>query len=362
MTSLHLWPGLLPLHEARWARASRLEASDGVLRVHRGRRLQTVRVPGGRLHPVQPVRDLRVSCPFALVDADGRVRATIDLAEWVPAGAQPVGRRPGQGMGPPFPDVRDALAKALHARPSSTPWTDEAGATLSPVDVVARRRRQGVLLALAVLALGSMFTGVAWLLTVGGLAAIALVLLGMSPVRRWSPRAARWSMRSRHLGDEVALDATLDVLRVVDTASGRAGCAVVGRDAHQLSAVHAGPDALRLMTSAAGPVVDLNRRTWRAEPWARLREHLEATPGLPIRERNDLAPWRGPPRLVSTAAMPATAGGDLVLALVLGAVAAVAAAVSSVAALLYAGASLTAVVLALELVVTRPRTDTGRSS
>ena len=108
----------------------------------------------------------------------------------------------GQGVGPPFPDVRDALAEALDARPSSTPWTGEARPRLSPVDAAARRRHQSMLLALAVLTAGSPVTGVGWLLSIGGVAAIALVLLGLSPVRRWAPRDARWWIRSRHLGDE----------------------------------------------------------------------------------------------------------------------------------------------------------------
>lgn len=363
MTSLRLWPGLLPLHEARWARSSRLEASDGVLRVHHGRRCDVVRVPGGRLHPVESVRDLRSSCPFALVDADGRAQATIDLAEWVPAGSEPVGRRPGQGVGPPpFPDVRDALAEALDARPSSTPWTGEASPRLSPVDAAARRRHQSMLLALAVLTAGSPVTGVGWLLSIGGVAAIALVLLGLSPVRRWAPRDARWWIRSRHLGDEAALDAIPGVVRLKDTVSGRAGCAVVGRDAHELSAVHAGPDAMRLVISGDLPVVDFPRHRWGAEPWARLRRHLEETPGLPVRDRKDLAPWRTPPRLVSTGTMPATVGGDLALALVLAVVAALGAPISSTAAVLYAAASLTAVALALELAVARARETVAGSS
>lgn len=355
VADLRLWPGLLPLHEARWARSSSLEVIDGVLQVHHGRRRSTFAVPGGRLHPLESLRNLRVSCRYVLVDADGSATATIDLAEWVPGGAQAVGRHTGQGLQPPFPAVRDALAEALSARPSSTPWTGDAAAAVSPVDVVARRFHQGVLLVLLGLAVGSLGTGVPWMVLVGGIASVGLVLLGLSPVRRWSPRRARWSERSRHLGDEVGLDADQDVVRLLDIASGRAGCVPIGRDRHQLATVHAVTGGLRLMLPGGVPVIELRREAWGSEAWERLRGHLASIPDLAIWDRKEPAAWLDAPRLVSTAAMPATVGGDLVVAAVMAACAGLAAITSDVAALLYAASSVTAVVLAAERAIVRAR-------
>jgi hypothetical protein len=140
-----LWPGLLPPHEAVWARESRLVAADGLLRVHRGRRVECHDVRDCLMRPAEPVRDLDVGFVFVFVGPDGHARCALDLGDWVPAGIAVPDRRNSWRLGEPFVQLRDALAAAVGAKVSSREWTGELPPLVSARRAV--RARQAVLLA-----------------------------------------------------------------------------------------------------------------------------------------------------------------------------------------------------------------------
>ncbi|MFC5678280.1 hypothetical protein [Aeromicrobium endophyticum] len=72
-TELRLWPGLLPLAEAVWARESVLVAADGVVAVRRGRRVERHDVRGYLMRPAAPVRALDVGFVFVFEGRAGRL-------------------------------------------------------------------------------------------------------------------------------------------------------------------------------------------------------------------------------------------------------------------------------------------------
>ena len=354
MTRLELWPGLLPLGEARWARNSRLVVADGTLEVHRGRRSERHDVRGCLMRPARPARDLDVSCVFVLVGPAGDVRCAIDLAEWVPGGSKKADRRVGRQLGEPFEALRDALAEAAEVRISSAEWTDTLPRLVSAADLPAVRIRQLLLLALAVVAVVGLATGVVAVGVIGGIAAIGLVLLGTSPVRRWHPRSAatRWTDRAGHLRDEISLTADGTVLWVMDSTSARAGALPVGDLPWQVDRLDVDDDAMQL---AMGTVlaVDLPRAAWDDRAFETLRVRLAAVDGIRTRDRVlDRRVVTAVATLTRTH-RPGLVGSNLALA-GLSALAAAAAALLAVpVAALYAVAAVVALSLAGEALAAR---------
>lgn len=354
MTELQLWPGLLPLHEARWARKSRLTAKDGVLHLHRGRRHQEFVLRGCRLHPIPPIRDLQVSCPLVAVDAAGTVIGTIDVAEWAPSASIRPGRKVGRALGEPFDSLRAAFAAATEASISSTPWNGETGPTLTPVDAHQLWRHRALLLTLAAIAVVPFFFESRWLVA-GGVAAILLIALGLSPVRNWAGRTVQWRSRSQHLGDELA-DVDGVVLRLKETEGLRAGCITVGPGSHQVDRVDDHPGGLRLLLTGGTVVADLSRTTWGETGIVELRERLAATPGLTVRTRKNVDDLPPPIALMDLEDPPTSSGGALFLAVIAGLGAWAASNVSALAAVLYGIATLSGIAIAVELQLARRAT------
>lgn len=357
MTRLLLLPGMLPLHEARWAMRSRLVAADGVLEVHRGRRVERIDVTGCVMHPAGPVRDLAVSCAVVLATPDGDARCAVDLADWVPGGEMRADRRIGRQLGEPFTALRDALAEATGTTVSSTAWRGERPALVSAADTRAAWAGRLLLLALAVVAVVAPLTGVTAVGLVGGVAAIGLALLGLSPVRRWHPRSDRpsWTVRAGRLADEVSLTADGSVLRVMHAGTGLAGALPVGELPWQVDRLDADDDAIQL-SSGGVLAVDLPRSRWGSGGLDALRTRLDQVEGLRSRDR-DLDR-----RAVTAldAVREAYRPGSLTADLGIAALAVVAAAsLPPAVSIGYAVAAVVAGALAVELVVARrrPRPD-----
>jgi hypothetical protein len=356
-TELTLWPGLLPLAEAAWARESVLVAADGALQVRRGRRVEQHDVRGCLMRPAGPTRALDVGAVVVFEGPDGLARCAIDLADWVPAGLAAPDRWVGRRLGEPFVALRDALAAAVGATVSSREWTAELPPLVSATDRAMARVRQVVLLALAVIAVVAPLAGSTVVGVVGGLAATGLVLLGLSPVRRWHPRSSRprWRCRAGRLRDEVSLAADADVVWVMTTETRRAGAVPIGSLPWQADRLDVGADAMQLSTGAV-VAVDLSRATW-GPAFDTLRADIAAIDGVRERQRSLDRRVHQAITAVRGTHRPGSIGGDLALS-ALAAVAALATwTVSPAVAVTYGIASAAALALAGELAASarRPR-------
>lgn len=214
-----------------------------------------------------------------------------------------------------------------------------------------------MLLSLAVVAVVAPLAGSTLLGVVGGLAATGLVLLGLSPVRRWHPRSSRlrWRCRAGHLRDEASLAEGDDVVWVMTTETQRAGAVPIGVLPWQADRLEVGPDAMQLSTGAV-VAVDLSRAAW-GQRLDVLRADLAAIDGVRERQRTLDRRVQQAVTAVRGTHRTGSVGGDLALA-AMAAVAALATwAVSPVVAATYGLAAAAALALAGELVASarRPR-------
>ncbi len=219
-------------------------------------------------------------------------------------------------------------------------------------DLLAARFRRLVLLALAVAVVLPMLVANHVTGLVSGVASVGLVLLGLSPTRRWHPRSTSlaWTERAGHLGDEMSLTADGTILWSMDTASGLAGAIPVGPEPYRVDRLDIDADALQLSHRGVRPV-HVDGRAWGSSAFDRLTARLAEITGLRVRERavdgredDAFASLMVPHR-------PASLGVDLVFAVVLASISVVTGLASVAVAVPYGLAAMAAAGLAVELVV-----------